>query len=73
MSDIRTAESAFNRATETLERWSVKWQAQFFKPLAEDIARKILLSMTPEQHMAQRAQDTEGYDAVMKKLGIGGE
>ena len=73
MSDIRTAESALNTATARFEKWAEKWQAKFFEPVALDAFRQLLLKMTPDQHMQMRERDPEGYDKVMKKLGIGGE
>jgi hypothetical protein len=72
MTDIRTAESAVNKATAVFERWREKFQAKFYRPIAEDAVRQMLLQMTPEQHMQVRMQDPDSYDAVMKKLGMKG-
>ena len=70
MTNIRDFESAWLGAQAKFDTWVMEFERDFFAPAGELIMRELIATMTEEQKKEMRAMNPEGYDSVMKQLGM---
>jgi len=66
---IKHVEDAYLDGLTQWQEFMDKWQAQFYRPMAEQFASAVMQSLPPPALENIRSMEPDKFDALMKRLG----